>query len=342
MSPVKTVAVSAVALLLLVPLTAMAAGSAPSVTPISLPGVSAHAGFDDMDYTPSLNRIIVPGGVSGTLFLIDPQTNAVSKAAQVSPPRKPHRHRDEGTSSAAYAHGYFIASNHNNQSLAIVDAKSGTEVEDVKLLSDSDYVRYFATVNEIWATEPDAHQIQIFRADFSAKVPILASIGTVSIPGGPESLEFDPKTGQAYTNLWTNETLAINVHTRKVAEHWHNTCHHSSGLALAPNKHLLFVACRQGKIVALNLTKPGTIAATAKTGSGVDIIAWNPTLEHLYVPGARSATLTILHLTATDHLERVTTVKTAKGAHCIATDGKSKAYVCDPRHGRILAVTDSK
>jgi len=295
-----------------------------------------------LGYAPSLDRVIVPGGVSGALFLIDPQTNAVTKAAQVTPPRKPSRHHDEGTSSAAYAHGYFFASNHNDHSLAIVAAKSGKVVRTAKLLSDSDYVRYFSSLGEVWATEPDAHQIQVFRANFSAGIPQLTSLGTISIPGGPESLEFDPRTGRAYTNLWTNETLAIDVHTRKVVARWHNTCHHSSGLALAPKKQLLFAACRQGKIVALNLAKPGTIAASAKTGSGVDIIAWNPSLDHLYVPGARSATLTILQLTPAGRLEKVATVKTARGAHCVATDGKNKAYVCDPMHGRILAVKDSR
>jgi hypothetical protein len=32
---------------------------------------------------------------------------------------------------------------------------------------------------------------------------------------------------------------------------------------------------------------------------------------------------------------------TARGAHCVATDGKD-AYVCDPNGGRILIVHDSK
>lgn len=150
-----------------------------------------------------------------------------------------------------------------------------------------------------------------------------------------------PQTGRAYTNLWTSETLAIDVHTRKIVARRHNTCHHSSGLALAAKHQLLFVACRRGKIVVLNLAKSGTVEASAKTGAGVEIIAWNPTLEHPYVPGARSATLSILHLTAGGQLAQVSTVPTARGAHCVATDGKNMAYVCDPPHGRILVVSES-
>ena len=80
--------------------------------------------------------------------------------------------------------------------------------------------------------------------------------------------------------------------------------------------------------------------ATAESGGGVDIIDYDPVRRHLYVPGARSATLTIFSVAANGALTPLATKATARGAHCVTTDGKD-AYVCDPDRGRLLVVRDS-
>lgn len=324
------------------PGSARAAERAPAVVPVALPGASAHAGFDDMGYVAALNRIVVPGGDTGTLYLISPGTDTAFRIAQVAPAGAPKGRRDAGTTSAAYAHGYFIASDHADQSLAIVNGANSKVVKRVRLAAGSDYVRYLSGAGQVWVTEPEAHQIQVFDADFKGKMPALTPVGTISVPGGPEALVVDEQTGRAYTNLWKSDTLVIDVRSRKVVARWPNGCEGSRGLALAPAEHLLFVGCTEGNAVALNLAANGAVAASAPTGAGVDIIAWNPALKHLYVPGARSATLTILALGPGRHLHPVATVPTAEGAHCVATDGRNKAYVCDPLHGRVLAVTDAR
>lgn len=313
-----------------------------ALAPVNLPGVGAHAGFDDMGFIPALDRVVVPGGVSGAVFFIDPKTNAVSKAAQVATAARPQHGRDVGTTSAAYADGYLIASDHNDRSLAIVKVSDGRVVARVPLESGSDYVHYMAPVNQVWVTEPEAHQIQVFQADLSGSSPNLKSLGTIDVPGGPEALEVDAARGRAYTNLWKTYTLAIDLHSRKIVARWKDGCRGPRGLALAPKHGLLFVGCTEGKAVALDLARDGRIVASAPTGKGVDIIAWNPNLQHLYVPGSHSATLTVLELTQGGKLKRVAVARAAHGSHCVATDGKSKAYVCDPRQGRILAYDDGR
>ncbi len=312
-----------------------------TVTPVPLPGALPSAGFDDMRFASRLDRILMPGGNSGRLYAINPIDNSVSTLARVTAPTKPRGRHDAGTTSATFTHGYFIASDHATQSLAIVKAATDKIVEHLRLASGSDYVRYVKPLHQVWVTEPEAQQIEVFDAAFSATPPKFKRTDTIAIPGGPESLVIDVQRDRAYTNLWKSHTLAIDLRSQKIAARWANTCHHSHGLALAKKAGLLFVGCGEGKVVALNLTRHGAIASTAKTGAGVDIIAWNPTLRHLYVPGARSATLTILALDPKDeHLHTLATVPTASGAHCVATDGRMKAYVCDPLHARVLAVKD--
>jgi DNA-binding beta-propeller fold protein YncE len=84
----------------------------------------------------------------------------------------------------------------------------------------------------------------------------------------------------------------------------------------------------------------GKVLANARSGVGVDIIDYDPARRHLYVPGARSATMTIFSVAANGSLTPLATITTAKGAHCVTTDGKD-AYVCDPDGGRLLVIRDS-
>lgn len=50
--------------------------------------------------------------------------------------------------------------------------------------------------------------------------------------------------------------------------------------------------------------------------------------------------MTIFSVATTGALTPLATTPTARGAHCVTTDGKD-AYVCDPDGGRILVVRDS-
>src|SRR5215467_12249007 len=53
-------------------------------TAVPLPDGSAGIGFDDLDYSPDLKKVIVPAGRTGNLDLIDPQTLAVTTIAGFS------------------------------------------------------------------------------------------------------------------------------------------------------------------------------------------------------------------------------------------------------------------
>jgi hypothetical protein len=82
------------------------------------------------------------------------------------------------------------------------------------------------------------------------------------------------------------------------------------------------------------------VFSSASAGSGVDVIAYSPSLRRLYVPGASSATLTILGVDESGRLATLATIPAVNGAHCVAADDKSGVWVCDPHHGRLLYLKD--
>src|SRR5262249_15159363 len=45
-----------------------------ALSPIPFPGGESGIGFDDLGFAPSLHRVLVPGGRTGKLMLIDPET----------------------------------------------------------------------------------------------------------------------------------------------------------------------------------------------------------------------------------------------------------------------------
>lgn len=295
-------------------------------------------GFDDLRYSPALHRVLVPAGRTGTIVLIDPSGHRTTTIAGLSQETFYGGGHWEGTTSVDEGAGRLYAIDRTSRQVAIVDPATRRVVTLAALASTPDYVRYVAAAHQVWVTEPDAERIEVF--DISPVADRLTHAGFISVPGGPESLVIDPAGGRAFTHLWSGTTVAIDLRRRRIAVKWPNRCHGSRGIAFDERSHFLFAGCAEGKAVVLDAAHDGAVLATAVAGRGVDIIDYDPVRRHLYVPGAGSATMTIFAVGEDGHLLPLATLPTAKGAHCVATDGND-AYVCDPDRGRILVVPDS-
>ncbi len=318
-------------------LTVSATASA-GTTLLRIPGGAHGLGFDDLGYAPALGRVLVPAAQSGALVLVDPADDALKVLPHIAPGTVGPDHDDAGTTSADYGEGLLFASDHAHMAVLAVDPRTGAVVARAQLAGGPDYVRYVAPLHQVWVSEPHLKQIERFAVTAGAH-PALTRVGAVSVPGGPESLVIDAARAQAYSNEWKDHTVAISLEHPHVTARWANSCEGSRGLALDAAGHTLFVGCKEGKVVALDLDHAGRIEASAKVGAGVDIIAWNPALHHVYAPGAVSATMSVLDFSG-GALKTVATVPTAAHAHCVATDGKSVAYVCDPGAGALIVYRD--
>jgi hypothetical protein len=71
----------------------------------------------------------------------------------------------------------------------------------------------------------------------------------------------------------------------------------------------------------------------------VDIIDYDTTLTHLYVPGGKSATMAVMGVSGEGKLSLLGTLPTAVGAHCVAAANRS-VFVCEPMKGRLLVFQD--
>ena len=299
-------------------------------------GEGAGIGFDDLRFSPDLHRVLAPAGRTGKLDLIDPGTQAIESIEGFSSDAKYGGGHGEGTTSVDGGGGLLFATDRGRAEVAVIDPKAKKITATAKLGGGPDYVRWVEPTREVWITEPRKKQIEYFALDRSG----LTRKGAIDVPGGPESLAIDPKRGRAYTHTWDDATVVIDLAKHAEVARWKNGCKASRGIALDDKRGLLFVGCEEGKATALDVAHDGKLLGTAETGKGVDIIAYDPRLAHLYVPGGDSATLTILGVAANGKLDVLGSVATAEDAHCVAADDAGHAYVCDPKHGALLVVTD--
>jgi hypothetical protein len=310
---------------------------APSPKIVAIPGGEHGLGFDDISYSTALGRAVIPSATTGAINLIDPASLVIERIPVFPPVTGARRGHGEGVTSADVGDGLIFATDRTSLKLDAIEVPSRKMVASTALAAGPDYVRYVAPTREVWVTEPRAQRIEVFSLDRDI-TPV--HVAFVQVPGGPEALLVDTTAGRAYVNLWTDSTIAIDLKERKEVARWKNGCRGSRGLAFDAARNFLFVGCAEGKLEVLD-SRTGKHTGEAASGDGVDIIAYNSKLSHVYLPSARSATMATIEISATGAAKVLGQMTAAKGAHCAAADDSNHVYVCDPYGGRILVFTDS-
>lgn len=312
--------------------------AAPVAVPV--PGGEGGIGFDDLVFSAPLRRFIIPGGRTGSVFLLDPGTRRLEPVGGLSKlPTWKGGHGQGATSADAGRGTLFVADRTTRHLVAIPADGKGTPVE-APLASGPDYVRWVEPTGEVWVTEPDAEAIEIFRFDPEAR-PALAHAGRIAVADGPESLAIDPDHGRAFTNTWHDKTLAISLKDRSESGRWSNGCKDARGLDADRTRGLLLVGCAEGLATVIDTAGKGRLAGRARVGAGVDIVAYVSSTRRLYVPSSKAATLEAFEVQADGSLRSLWQQAAASGSHCVAADDQGHVVVCDPRGGRVLLFEDS-
>jgi SAM-dependent methyltransferase len=311
---------------------------ASGVTIVNLPNGAPGIGFDDLRFSPELHRVLAPLGRAGALALVGGSSASIVLIGGFSSEAGYDGGHDFGATSADAARGLVLVTDRTARTLSLVDPVKRSILSSAPLASGPDYVRS-AGDDQVWVTQPDSEQIEIFQLS-SEQPPKAAAVGAIKVPGGPESLVIDATRKRAYTHLWEGKTVAIDLGTRAIVETWPNGCNGSRGIALDEPAGFLLVGCAEGTAVVLDVKNHGAIVSKLSHGDGVDVIDFSPRLSHLYLPGAKSASLAVLGVSDQGALSLLGTFKTASGAHCVAADDQGVAFVCDPQGGRLLAIKD--
>ncbi|TMA31183.1 MAG: hypothetical protein E6J87_16340 [Deltaproteobacteria bacterium] len=309
-----------------------ATARAPAPAYIDLPGGAGGIGFDDLQFSPRLGRVLAPAGRAGILALVDPVSRGVRAIGGFSAAKRYDGGHDFGITSVADTGAALAVTDRTARALLLVDPDRGEVTARAALASTPDYVRWVAATHELWVTEPDAAQIEVFAARG------LERRASIRVPGGPESLAIDAVHGRAYTHLWKGATVSIDVRSREVGRSIANGCEGSRGLAIDELHDLVFAGCADGTVDVLAAEH---VIDSLTPVRGMDLIAWSPSRRHLYLAGSRSGDVAIVAVSDRGTLSLLGRAPGAVGGHCVTTDDAGHAYVCDPDAGRLIAVDDA-
>ena len=305
-----------------------------------MPDAGPGIGFDDLQYSPTLHRVLAPGGRSGKLDLVDPDTLAVDPIAGFSVTSSYSGGHDDGVTAVAEGRGLLFATDRTSRTLSVLDPASRSHLSSVSLAATPDYVRYVAATDELWVTEPSVSQLEIFAlAPTTPFTPTRAA--TIPLPNGPESLVIDQSRGRAYTHRWQATTVVIDVKTRATLAEWPNGCAASRGLAVDEARQHFIVACAEGTVTVLDAANGGKKLSSIAKGSGFDVIGYAQALHHVYAAGGACGCLEVFGVSAAGALSVLGRFDADGSTHCAVADDRGHAWVCDPDHGRLWRVDDT-
>jgi DNA-binding beta-propeller fold protein YncE len=227
----------------------------------------------------------------------------------------------------------------------VIDPKLHKVIASATLAMEPDIVRYVPATHEVWVTEehPKKGQVEVlaFSADGNIRLTHVADVQVAG--GGPESLAVDAGRSRVYTNREDQKrTVAIDIASHRIVAEWENgTEDSSSGLALDEAVGWLFIGSGAGGVSVIDVAHDGRILGALKVGKGTDIIGYNPSLRHVYVPDPKDGTLAIIGVSAAGEPHLLGKVETAKGSHAAAADNRGQIWVTDPNHGQLLVVKDT-
>jgi DNA-binding beta-propeller fold protein YncE len=247
--------------------------------------------------------------------------------------------RGGGTTSADAGAGLVFAIDRSTRTLNAVDPAEKRIVFTVTLAGGPDIVRFVAPTREVWVTEPHDQRIEIFSLSKTGRA-LLAHAADIAVPeDSPEALQVDAVRNRLYTNQESGTTFSIDLASRTIVDRWPIGCG-PRGLALDERAGFLFVGCEEGQCVVLDVAHGGREAGRITVGAGIDLFSYSAALHHLYLPGAKSETLSIVGVNADGTMKLLDTVTSAPHAHSGTTDGRGRIWVSDPTHGRLLTTRD--
>lgn len=306
---------------------------------VDLPASSPGIGFDDLRYSASLHRVLVPAGRSGNLVLVDPDTRTITTITGFSKSADFGGGHDFGATSVDEGAGLLFVTDRTSQRLVVVDPNTRQIVGVTSAGAGPDYVRFVASTRELWVTEPDASRIEVFSLPASGALNP-SSVATIPVDNGPESLVIDQGRGRAYTHRWQKSTVVLDVKSRGVIGEWQNGCAASRGLALDEKREFFFASCSEGTVSVLS-TRDGRILSSIARGSGFDVMGYSASLGHLYLAGTSCSCLVMLRVSAAGALSFLDRFDATSSAHCAVADDSRHAWVCDPDKGRLIRFDDA-
>jgi hypothetical protein len=328
------------------------AGDAGANASVPLTGLEAGYSFDDLRYSRTLHSIIVPGGYSGNIYLVDPDTLAVTtiggftKGTMASGWLGPSTVDEGGGYIFVGDRSSGITSPSTPYTLSVVDPKMKMIVAQVQTAGYPDYVRYLPGRNEVWIEEAFNLEVEVFTLP-SSGTPTPTHAAVISPAGVPEGLGVDSKTGKLFShNLLAPSIFEFDSATRTKTGTWTLGCTASSqgntthgNASVDSERGFVFAGCADAKVTVLN-ESTGKALDTYTLGPGASLSSYSPELHHFYFRADGALPVAIFDVASTGKLTLLTKVQSVLQGHCLTADDQHHVWTCDAAKGAVLRLDD--
>jgi hypothetical protein len=296
-----------------------------ALTAIAVPGATPS----DLRFSSALGGVLVPGGASGKVYLVDDRTFAVSVVGNFSSPK-----------SVDEVGGQLLVADALSLEVLVASPSDGHVLARAALHAPPALVRSIVLSDEVWVTEPSVHRIEVFRFDATAP-PTLTLRATIDTSA--ESLVADGTRARAYTNAGAGVVASLDAFVHTTVESWPSGCAGtragSSGLALDEARGILFVACDDGSVALIDVGNHGAPLATFADDAGVSALGYSALLGHLYVALAQGG-VDITELASEGGIDPIDRRPSSASAACLTADYVGNVFMCDQAGGSVVVVPD--
>jgi DNA-binding beta-propeller fold protein YncE len=222
--------------------------------------------------------------------------------------------RAHGTAIATSAGRGFISDGEDG-SVVVFDLKTDKILGKITAADDADGIIYDPGSNRVLVACGDSQKLIVIDPTIDLKT---GKADSVDLGGKPEFLAADG-AGKAYVNINSkNEIAVVDIKTLAVTARWPTgSGTRPAGLAIDPKNHLLFVGCRNQKLIIMSADN-GHVLAEPAIGSGNDACKFDPTTGEAFA-SCGDGTLTIVKQTSPDKFD-VSAIPTKPGARTMAVD----------------------
>ena len=250
---------------------------------VQLPGGEPGIGLDDLRFSATLGKLVVPAGRTGNVVLVDPATLEVTTIGGFSAFDRFDGGDQQGVESADEGGGLVFAVDRAAFTLNVVDPLARAIVATTTLEhSEPDYIRFSAARNELWIANVNRGRFEVLSTAGST-APIHEAFVTAS--GGPEGIAIDDIRGRVYGRAFSGDVIVVDMAARAEIARWTTGCASAHGIPIAdPDRPFVYVGCGDATVVVMD-ADTGTSLGRFRLGSGSSIIAYAPALRHLYLRG---------------------------------------------------------
>jgi hypothetical protein len=302
---------------------------------VPLPGIRDSTSLDYFAVERASGRVWIPESTTGAVQVLDLATKRMVPVGGFGASRP-------GLSAVSLGDGWAFVGNRRTPELCTVNVRLLRKSACASLTASSDGVAYVASTKEVWVTSPGDRMLTIVDVHDPAHPRQTAH---VAVPGRPEGYAVDDARTLFFTNLEDkNQTVAVDVRTRKVVQTWSAHCGAGGprGLAYDDRRQFLFVACTDG-VRALDVRDGrGALLSSLTVGAGVDNIDYLEASHRLYVAAGKANRLSVAEVSEKGELVPLASAPTAPGARVVVVAGDGSAVVGDPTHGGVLVVSPSR